>query len=350
MTAEEIISRLLDAVIVLDSEKRITGWMGAAQRLFGWTAAEAGGQNVDDLMKPRDANGNECCIGPSDRDRAVKISRGIPEQEVLITTQKGHDRWIGVASSFERDRAGKIVSSIAVARDISRRKKIDLAKSEVISAVSHELRSPLTSVKGFTSTLLNRWDKFDDATKKHLLLTINTDADRVTRLIGELLDVSRLEAGRLQLRKQLIDIPEIARKVIDRIQPQTETHTVRAKFPKSFPTVFADPDKVEQVVTNLVENAVKYTDEGAVLVTGAVEDGMVRVAVGDEGEGIPKEHKLEVFAKFFRRGEKANNPTGTGLGLYISKGLVEAHGGRIWVEDAPGGGALFIFTLPVEPK
>ena len=347
MTAfgNEMAAQLPDAVVVLAADKRVVAWTGAAQRLFGWSAGEMAGAQIDERLAPEDGNGNPCCFGPADPRRVLRTVKRMPEQEILATTKAGGQVWIGVACGFERDGAGRVARVVAVARDITRRKRIDLAKSETISAVSHELRSPLTSVKGFTSTLLNKWDRLDDETKKHLLFTIDTDADRVTRLIGELLDVSRLEAGRLYLHRQMVPVSQVARRVVERVAPLSSKHTLEAVFPDVFPDVYADPDKVQQVLTNLVENAVKYTDGGHVRVTGSPVDAGVQVTVSDEGEGIPPEHRHQVFNKFFRR--IGGSPTGTGLGLYISKGLVEAHGGRIWVEEAPGGGALFAFTLPV---
>jgi PAS domain S-box-containing protein len=341
---EAIASQLPDAVVVLDADKRVVGWAGAAPRLFGWSADEMMGAHIDERLGPRDANGNPCCFGPTNPRRVLRSVKRTPEQEILTTTKAGRDVWLGVACGFERDEAGRVATVVAVARDITRRKRIDLAKSETISAVSHELRSPLTSVKGFTSTLLNKWDRLDDDTKKHLLYTIDTDADRVTRLIGELLDVSRLEAGRLHLRRQMVCIVQVVRTVVHRVGPLSSKHTIETDFPETFPEVYADPDKIQQVLTNLVENAVKYTPGGRVQVTGSYADGVVQVAVADEGEGIPAEHRHQVFNKFFRR--IGGSPTGTGLGLYITKGLVEAHGGRIWVDEAPGGGAVFAFTLP----
>jgi PAS domain S-box-containing protein len=345
---EEIVARLRDAVIVLDAHRHITGWYGAAPRMLGWSGDEVLGKPVDDLLQPRDANGNPACIGPADPALVLAITTGTPEQEFLVETNGRPELWLGACCSYERDAAGSIHRITVVARDITRRKRIDMAKSEVISAVAHELRSPLTSVKGFTSTLLHRWDRFDDETKKHLLLTIESDADRVTRLIGELLDVSRIEAGRLELRRYPIDITEIAQKVTGRLAPHASNHQLSMTFPPDFPAVYGDPDKLEQVLTNLVENATKHTDAGQIHVTGIVEDSRVRISVADEGEGIPKEHRLAVFGKFFRRNSgRAGSPSGTGLGLFISKGLVEAHGGRIWVDVGDSGGAIFTFTLPV---
>ena len=345
---DDIVAKLRDALIVLDGQRRVTGWHGASARMLGWGTDEVMGEPIDDLLEPRDANGNPTTIGPSDPSCVLTISTGTPEQEFLVETKGRRELWLGACCSFERDGDGRISRITVLARDITRRKRIDLAKSEVISAVAHELRSPLTSVKGFTSTLLHRWDRFDDDTKKHLLVTIESDADRVTRLIGELLDVSRIEAGRLELRRYPIDITEIAEKVTGRLAPTAANHVLSMAFPPDFPPVYGDPDKLEQVLTNLVENATKHTESGKVIVTGAVEDSRVRISVADQGEGIPKEHRLAVFGKFFRRSSgRAGSPSGTGLGLFISKGLVEAHGGRIWVESGEGGGAVFTFTLPL---
>ncbi|HEU5004377.1 MAG TPA: ATP-binding protein [Actinomycetota bacterium] len=348
---EDVVAGLRDAIIVLDAQRRVVSWLGSAERLLGWSAAEAEGQLIDELLLPKDANGNPACFGPCEPRCVLPISRGTPEQELLVETRSHRELWLGVCCSFERGPDNHVTQIVASARDVTRRKRIDLAKSEVISAVSHELRSPLTSVKGFTSTLLHRWDRFDDDTKKHLLVTIESDADRVTRLIGELLDVSRIEAGRLQLQRYPIDVTEVAEKVVGRLTPTAEHHSLSCSFPSPFPQVYADPDKIEQVLTNLVENALKHTDAGHVAVGGALDGTRVRVTVADQGEGIPKEHRLAVFGKFFRRAGRAGAPSGTGLGLYISKGLVEAHGGRIWVEAPEAGGSVFAFTLPVaEPE
>lgn len=344
---EKIVQSLRDGIIVLSAEKTIEAWLGASPQMFGWAADEAVGQDANALLDPRDTNGNKICFGGCKDQKHLVITKGIPEQEMKASTKDGRGVWIGATTSFERADNGAIKHTVVVVRDITRRKMIDLEKSDVISAVSHELRSPLTSVKGFTSTLINKWDRLDDEQKKHLLLTINTDADRVTRLIGELLDISRIELGRLALRRQQVNLPEIAKRVVDRVGHRTERHRIELHIPQDLPAVFADPDKVEQVLTNLVENAVKYTEGGTVTVSIGVSDGTMRLQVADQGEGIPEEHRTQVFGKFFRRGDRTGAPSGVGLGLYISKGLVEAHGGHIWVEDASGGGALFAFTLPI---
>ena len=155
------------------------------------------------------------------------------------------------------------------------------------SAPSPTSCAPLTSVKGFTSTLLHRWERFTDDQKREMLATVNMDADRVTRLIRELLDVSRIDAGRLELRRKEFDLAAMAEGIVGRFELQHDGHKFQLSFPEGFPRVYADPDKIEQVLTNLVENAVKYSDGGAVTVTGQVTDTEVEVAVRDQGVGIP---------------------------------------------------------------
>ena len=324
-------------------------WLGAAEKIFGWSADEITGQDIDRFLTPEDGNGNKACIGPPEAIRKLKSVKGSPEYEVLVAAKDGSRIWTGVTSNYDREARGRIIRTFSVLRDITRRKTIDLTKSDVISAVSHELRSPLSSIKGFTSTLLHRWDVLDDATKKHLLETINSDSDRVTRMINELLDVSRLESGRLELRKERISVDEIIQKVVGRFLPRLEEHSMTVDMNGSIPKLLADADKGEQVITNLIENAVKYTPGGEVQITAVASSLLVKVSVSDEGEAIPLEQRKRIFDKFFRS-ERPGNPSGTGLGLFISKGLIEAHGGDIWVEEAPGGGSKFAFTLPLAPS
>jgi PAS domain S-box-containing protein len=341
-----IIANIREAIVVIDEKGAVVEWLGGAQRMFGWSPEEIAGRNLDEVLQPKDVNGNKTCVGRVAKDKDLAITKGTPEREVLTLTKSGAPLWIGVTSSFERAPGGSVVTTTAVMRDIGRRKRLDLAKSEVISAVAHELRSPLTSVKGFTSTLLRRWDRFDDDNKKHLLATINTDADRVTRLIGELLDLSRLEAGRLALSRRMISLDDITARVVERIKVRADNHQIGFDYPPDFPEVYADSDKIEQVLTNLLENAVKYTAGGKVQVGGKLQESTVLVTVSDEGKGIAIEHRYQVFNKFFRERAQSQSP-GTGLGLYISKGLIEAHGGRIWVENGADKGAIFCFTLPI---
>lgn len=230
--------------------------------------------------------------------------------------------------------------------DRRRAPRVDPVGMEIVSTVSHELRSPLTAVKGYTSLLLNRADRISDEQRTMMLSQINHEADRVTRLIGELLDISRLETGRLVLQRRMVDLPSLARSVVEKVTMAYPELACSLAFEEAFPEVYADPDKVEQVLTNLVENAAKYADPTGVRVEGSVGPDDVSVSVHDRGEGISAADLPRVFTKFFRRDH--GRPTGSGLGLWISRGLVEAHGGTLVAESVEGQGSVFRFTLPTD--
>mgnify|MGYP003286436508 CR=1 FL=1 len=195
--------------------------------------------------------------------------RRVPVRELHLVAG-GEPSPVDLTASFLRDGRGRVVQTVCVLRDASARHRGDSQRGELISTLAHELRSPLTSVKGFTSTLLHRWERFSDDQKREMLATVNMDADRVTRLIRELLDVSRIDAGRLELRRTEFDLAAMAEGIVGRFDLQHDGHSFQIAFPDDFPRVYADPDKIEQVLTNLVENAVKYSDGGAVTVTGRV--------------------------------------------------------------------------------
>lgn len=217
----------------------------------------------------------------------------------------------------------------------------------VVAAVGHELRSPLTSIRGYTSLLLNRWDRIGDDDKRMMLGQINHDAERVTRLINELLDISRLETGHLSLAPREVELAELARRVVTSVQATVPELDPALRFPADLPVVVADADKVEQVLTNLVENAAKYGSPLGLVIEGTVSDdaSAVAVTVRDQGPGIAPTDLPRVFDRWFQR--EQGRPTGTGLGLWISRGLVEAHGGTLTVASPPGEGAAFTFTLPL---
>ncbi|MCU1455645.1 MAG: sensor signal transduction histidine kinase [Acidimicrobiales bacterium] len=218
---------------------------------------------------------------------------------------------------------------------------------EVVSTVSHELRSPLTSIKGYTSLLLNRWDRLGDEDKRMMLQQVQHDADRVTRLVTELLDISRLQTGRLTLHCQDVDLGELADSVLAKVRMGHPELDAELSFPDGFPVADADPDKIEQVLTNLIENAAKYGSPVGLRVEGSADHERLRVAVIDRGPGIAAEDLGRVFEKFFQ--QSGGRPTGTGLGLWISRGLVEAHGGELTAASTVGEGSTFAFTLPIAP-
>jgi PAS domain S-box-containing protein len=339
--------RLPDAVFQVDDGRRIVAANAAASALTGCGRDELVGQLLTQALEPRDASGRALLAEgwhPSARLRSVTR---IPEQEVWLRATGGRLVRALVTGRYERDAGGRLTGAVLVARDGARRRPAAGDGIEIISTVSHELRSPLTSVKGYTSLLLNRWERLGEDQKRMMLEQVHHDADRVTRLVTELLDISRLESGRLVLRRQMVDVVPLVKGVLEKVRMMETELSAEVRFPANFPHVYADPDKIEQVLTNLVENAAKYADPRSMQVLGDVDGGFVTVAVVDKGEGIPRSDLPRVFTKFFRRAE--TRPTGSGLGLWISRGLVEAHGGRLVVESEVGRGSVFRFTLPIDP-
>ena len=330
------------ATIVVAADRTITGANVLAERLLG---RALDGLRLDDVIGTQE-DGEPSWLHDWHASSRLRSVQGIPEREVVLRNGDGHPVRAMVAGRYLRDDDGTLREVVLTARPIRPRGKHVPSGIEVVSTVSHELRSPLTSVKGYTSLLLNRWERLPDEQKKMMLGQVHHDADRVTRLVTELLDISRLETGRLHLRRQLVDVVALAESVVEKLKLEYEDLDVSIAFPADFPRVYADQDKLEQVLTNLVENAAKYASAKDMRIEGAVEGDEVAVSVTDRGEGIPERDLPRVFSKFFRRDH--GKPTGSGLGLWISRGLVEAHGGRLTATSKEGQGSTFRFTLPTD--
>ena len=327
---------LPDGVLVADDTGTITVLNAAAARLLGTTADAAFGRSLRDVLPLEDELGRDwwACTDPFG---GLLTRTRQPERKLSL---RGHD--LLVTATYVRDQQRRLVRLVVSLRDDRARERIDRSRADLVSTVAHELRSPLTSVKGFTATLLARWDRFDDDQKKVMLQTVNADADRVTRLLTELLDVSRIDAGRLEMRLQVVDVAVSVRKAVaGRLAAGEPEDRFVVEVEEGRPETWADPDKIEQVVANLIENALRHGD-GTVTVTVRPLGQSTEVTVSDEGPGIPEEVASRVFTRFWR----GNRRGGTGLGLYIVKGLVEAHGGTAGVGRAPSGGARFWFVLP----
>jgi hypothetical protein len=338
------VDRFPDAVLELDEHRCVVAANAAAETLTGLRFDEMRGRRCEDLLDPRGRDGKPLFdSGWHASARLRNVSR-IPEHEVRLRGAEDREVKVNLTGSYERDADGRLRGALLVLRNAERRGRWSVSGIEIVSTVSHELRSPLTSVKGYTSLLLNRWDRLSDDQKRMMLEQVHHDADRVTRLVTELLDISRLESGRLVLRRQLVNLAEVAATVVEKLRLEYDELDAETSFPDGFPAVWADPDKVEQVLTNLVENAAKYADPRGLRLLGEARADEVSLAVIDRGAGIPEHDLHRVFNKFFRSAE--TRPTGSGLGLWISRGLVEAHGGKLTAESVMGRGSTFRFTLP----
>lgn len=343
---ESAYDELPDAIVVLDVDQRIVDANAAASTLLGFGRAELIGAQAGELLALRGRDGGPVWVGGwPDSSRLASVS-GIPEQVVQCRAASGEELSVAVTGRYRRNDGGGIAGAVFALRPVRRRDREAASGIEVVSTVSHELRSPLTSVKGFTSLMLNRWDRLTDQQKREMIEQVHVDADRVTRLVTELLDISRLETGRLKLRRRMIELPPLIDKVVGDVRHMHPNLEVALDLSENVPEVYADPDKILQVLTNLVENTCKYAGaEGVRVSVNTLEaSGQVCLAVHDRGPGIPADDLHRVFTKFYRSGE--GRPTGSGLGLYIARGIVEAHGGLMTVESTMGEGTVFSFTLP----
>jgi signal transduction histidine kinase len=342
--AQDVVDALPDGVLVAGPDGIVQIASSVAARMLGADdVATMVGRPLAEVLRLQDTDGNAwvACNKPYD---GLRTRTAITEQswlltdgtEVLVSARLGRDVPLGPVT--------RVAVSIRSGRG---RARLDRERSDLVATLAHELRSPLTGVKGFVQALLNRWDKLNDDQKKLMLTTVSVDSDRLSRLIAELLDVARIDTGRLQMYPRPSDTAVLVGRIVDSVAAGTarEIELETGEVPEAF----VDPDKFTQVVTNLVENAVRH-GAGTVRVVVAREqhpdapDG-VRVTVSDEGDGIPMELRRRVFTKFWTQGVRG----GSGLGLYIVNGLVRAHGGVTTIGDAPGGGAVLSTTWPGVP-
>ena len=255
-----------------------------------------------------------------------------------------------VYSAPVRDHGGAILGRIVVLRDVTRETEAERTRSALIASVSHELRSPLTAISGYTDTLLHD-GPWDDTTQREFLEVVSLSAARLAALVDNLLDAATLEAGAMRLQREPVRVERIAERVLAARRLLAGTCTLHLETRPGLPLADADPLRVEQVLANLVDNAIKYSPAGGAIRVrlSRTDDDMLSVSVSDEGLGIPAEHLPHLFERFYRVDSRTRSVKGAGLGLYICRSLVESHGGHIWVQSQPGRGSTFAFTLPVLP-
>jgi len=233
-------------------------------------------------------------------------------------------------------------------RDITKFREAEELKSTFISIISHELRTPVALIKGYVGTLRREDARWDSDVVEDSLAVIEEEADHLTGLIDDLLDASRLQAGVLMLNRSQVSLSPLAQQMADRFKTQSDKHDFKIDFPSDFPIVFADETRLMQVMGNLLSNAVKYSpDGGKVIISGATKQNEVVICVHDEGPGIAVEDVPRIFNLFYRSNETSRKIKGAGLGLFLAKAVIEAHEGRIWVDDRVKNGACICFSLPI---
>ena len=334
--ARQAVDALPDGVVIADAGGVVRLVNDRAAVLLGTDRDVAEGRPLGEVLTVtnQDGAGWVACTRPYD---GLVIRTGVPEQSWI--TASGEE--VLVTARIHRAPGLGAVTDVAVSLRSGRaRARLDRDRSDLVATVAHELRSPLTGVKGFVQALLNRWDRLNDEQKKLMLTTVHADSDRLSRLITELLDVARLDTGRLSMHQRPCEVPVLIGRVIESVRAGAP-HDIELRAPDDLPQVWADPDKFTQVLTNLIENALRHGSD-PVTVTVSKEGERVVVLVDDSGDGIAPEIRRRAFTKFWTTGQRG----GSGLGMYLVNGLVKAHGGTVTIDDAPQGGARIITTWP----
>ncbi|HFD40400.1 MAG TPA: response regulator, partial [Anaerolineae bacterium] len=336
-----ILDSIADGVIVFDRENKAVVANPAMSRILARPAEELVGADIETILGDQ--------VSAEDRETILALLRDQEQKREAIKFEMG-EKTLAVTFAPVRDVNDQVVGTVAVFRDFTREAEIDRMKSDFVSIVSHELRTPLTSIQGYLDLLLMEAAGPITKQQSSFLEIAKGNTERLHELVSDLLDISRIESGRADLDLQVVLLPEIIERVADSVRPKFEERdlTLTLDIPPDLPEIFGDPMRIEQVLTNLLGNAYKYTQEGGATVRVRQVGNALQVDVEDTGVGIAKEDLPRLFSRFFRAEDQfVRQQPGTGLGLNITKSIVEMHGGRIWVESEPGKGSVFHFTLPL---
>jgi PAS domain S-box-containing protein len=343
---DAVLESSADGIFILDPSHRFARFNRACARITGMTADEALGRQHEEIIRwkrrqPGLSLEQAEAGGWPLTDQATLYVEG----ELIV--RSGGTVSVGITYAPTLSPDGDLLSIVANVRDITKFREAEEVKSTFVSIVSHELRTPVALIKGYVGTLRREDAEWDPAVVHDSLAVIEEEADRLAELIDDLLDASRLQAGALSLARSEVALDRLAARLAERFGTQSRAHTFHVDFPGGFPVVIGDEDRLSQVLSNLLSNAVKYSpDGGQVTLSGRARPEGVVVCVRDEGPGFSPDDVPRVFDRFYRAADAARKTKGAGLGLYLAKAVVEAHGGSIWVDDSLKRGARICFSLP----
>jgi PAS domain S-box-containing protein len=332
--SDAILANIADGIVAVDREDAIVLWNATAEQITGVPAEEALGRRVADVLQRELTAGED---GPTG-ERQVAFLRG------------GKEVWLSLTEAVMVDPTGAVAGRIFAFRDISTERVVEQMKSDFVATVSHELRTPLTSIYGFGETLLRADVEFSDAERRTFLTYIASESERLINIVDDLLNVARLETGTLGLNLSRTDLGEVVSETVSRFAEHLNgDFTLDVEVQPGSVYVRADREKLTQIVTNLMDNAVKFSpDGGRIAVSARRRSDTAEIRIADQGIGIARADQQRIFTKFYRAGDASElSPQGTGLGLFLARGLLAAMGGRIWVESTEGEGSTFVFELPV---
>ena len=346
VSPKRVLEQSADGIMAVDRLRRISLFNPALEHLTGIAREQALGRPCFEVLRVSDSH--ECTIC----DEACPVLHGQSgtfDVEGSIATAEGHKVGVDLHFSVRCSPSGKLRDAVVNVRDAAKLHQVDHIRSVLLALVSHELQTPIAIIKAYASTLARADAKWSEDVVREKLGAIEEESDRLSRLVSRLLYTTQLEANAVSLNQMLVDLPKESQRVARRLAELDETHELLVSFPGDFPAVMGDPEKISEVLTNLIENAMKFSPQGGTItVEGSVVGNEVEVSVADQGIGISETEQQRIFERFYRVSESGTGSVpGTGLGLHICRILIQAHGGRIWVESRPGEGSRFTFTLPL---
>ena len=345
---DAIIQHSADGVMILDPDRRVLVFNAALSRMTGWPAEQALGRPCRQVLALAEVSGLDLCGAESDD---IAFADGQPLVVEGVLNRPGGSR-IAVSVTYSPlfDDEGRLARIIVNVVDITRFREAEELKSTFVSVVSHELKTQVSLIKGYAATLAREDAHWDAATVRESLQVISEESDRLNALINNLLDASRIQGGAFKLERGDVALARLAEAVVEAFRTQTTKHRFTLDFSPDFPAVTGDEERLRQVLNNLLGNAIKYSPAGGEIRVGGWSDAAsATVYVADQGIGIPREEQGKLFQRFYRVDSSLRRTTqGAGLGLYLCKSIVEAHGGRIWLRSEPGKGTTVFFALPVE--
>ncbi len=344
---EAIIENNPNGIMLLDPQLRIEIVNRAITRLLGVSEDEAVGKHCARVLKLENRTGEHLCLSESTPPPPTRVLYG--EGDIIRPGHKTVTVGVSYSPLFGGD--GRLVNIIVTFVDITRYREAENLKSTFISVISHELKTPVSLIKGYAGTLARTDVTPDPDFVRESAEIIVEEADRLTELIDNLLDASRIQTGALSMDPQPVDIAAVAQKTVERFRTQTDRHQFILDFPDDLPLALADERRLRQVFDNLISNAIKYSPRGGKITIGARRrEDKIMAFVQDEGVGISEEELDAIFESFYRVDSSLRRSTqGAGLGLFLVKAIVQAMGGDVWVQSRPGQGSAFYFTLPIAP-
>ncbi len=340
-----------EGILTVDHALRIIDFNPAMERLTGWRESEVLGQFYFKVLRPKDRQGNDLGLQDSLILQAF-AGQEVVNREMLISARDGQIFAVSMTASCVRSHYGEPINGILNVHDLTRERQQEEDRSTFISVISHELQTPIAIIKGYASTLARADAHYDTQTLRSRLVAIEEEADRLNKLVGNLLYASRIQANGLQMDIAPLDLDPLIRGVVRRLRARSPDVHVTVALSEHLPTVMADRERIEEVLQNLLDNAVKYSPGQAEITVACNATGEeVIVSISDMGMGISLREQEHIFDRFQRAVKPMMQATpGAGLGLYICRAIVEAHGGRIRVESTLRQGSTFSFSLPREEK